>query len=245
MQGAAHRQDQVRIALAQGLEVAADGSRSDEEDSVGEIFGGQQAALAERFLAQFGQPGTAEGLRPILLEQTVVLGAAMDGKAERHLLASSDGLAGRFLGGDGDQGHLAGGGAGGFGFQVGEVDILDHLEHGLGGKRRKVQALLDLGQEPRIESLALQTSQLLLGCVADSHASLLPGTCPTGTLYRRSDICQEGRGASFAGSRTTRMAAMRPSRVSTWTEANTAFAAVGSVTRTAGSRFRRTMRQAT
>src|SRR5262249_35681417 len=52
-------------------------------------------------------------------------------------------------------------------------------------------------------------------------------------------------GTSFTGSRTTRIATMRPPRVSTWTEANTAWPALGMVASTAGSPFRRTTRHAT
>src|SRR5262249_2577610 len=52
-------------------------------------------------------------------------------------------------------------------------------------------------------------------------------------------------GMSFAGSRMTRIATMRPPDVSTWTEANTACPALGSVATTAGSAFRCTMRHST
>src|SRR5262249_33732407 len=53
------------------------------------------------------------------------------------------------------------------------------------------------------------------------------------------------RGTSWAGSRTPGIATMRPPRVSTWTEANTTWPALGTVTSTAGSAFRRTTRHAT
>ncbi|HKH49596.1 MAG TPA: hypothetical protein VKM72_33460 [Thermoanaerobaculia bacterium] len=96
---------------------------------------------------------------------------------------------------DGDQSYLARDWSCGFGLEEREVHILDHPEHGFRRKRCDIQAFLDLSQEPRVESLALQTRQFLLACVTNSHVVLLPGTCPAGTLYR-SDICREGRGDS-------------------------------------------------
>lgn len=48
--------------------------------------------LTQGFLAQVEDAATAQSLRPVLLKEAIVFGTAVDGQAESHFLAGSDGL---------------------------------------------------------------------------------------------------------------------------------------------------------
>ena len=49
------------MCLTHDLQVAGDGSRGDEEDAVGEVFGGEQGTLTEGLLAEVEESGLTKG----------------------------------------------------------------------------------------------------------------------------------------------------------------------------------------
>ena len=102
----AHRDQDVGVSLADHLQVAGDGSRGDEEDAIGEVFGGEQGSLTEGLLAEVEDSSLAKAGWTVLLKQQVVDLAAMEGEADGLLLAVGDGLSGRLVRGDGDEGDL-------------------------------------------------------------------------------------------------------------------------------------------
>ena len=68
MERAAHRDQDVGVCLAHDLQVAGDGSRGDEEDAVGEVFGGEQRSLTEGLLAEVEESRLAKAGRSVLHE---------------------------------------------------------------------------------------------------------------------------------------------------------------------------------
>ena len=107
MERAAHRDQDVGVCLAHDLQVAGDGSRGDEEDAVGEVFGGEQRPLTEGLLAEVEQSRLAKGGRSVLMNQQVVDLATMQGEADGLLVAVGDGFSGWLVSSNGDERDLA------------------------------------------------------------------------------------------------------------------------------------------
>ena len=159
------------------LQVAGDGSRGDEEDAIGEVFGGEQGSLTEGLLAEVEEPRLAKAGRPVLMKQEIVDLAAMEGEADGLLLAVGDGFSGRLVGGDGDEGDFARGRLRALGGEEGKVDLFDDAENGLGLEGRTVESLLDFGGEAGIERFGIQALDDLAVAVANSHREHLLDKC--------------------------------------------------------------------
>src|SRR5262249_6769839 len=151
------------------FQIAGDGPWGDEEDAIGEVFGGEQGPLTEGLLAQIEESGLAKAGRSVFLKQEVVDLAAMEREADGLLVAESDGLAGWLVGGDGDERDLPGRSLRGLGGEDGKVDLFDDTEHGLGLEGGTVQSLLDLGGEPSIEGLAIQPVDDFAVAIPNAH----------------------------------------------------------------------------
>ena len=158
----AHRDQDVGLSLADHFQVTRDGSRGDEEDAIGQVFGGEQGSLTKGLLAKVEDSSLAKASRTVLKKQEVVDLAAMEGEADGLLLTVSDGLSRRLVRGDGDKGDLPWGRLRGLGGEEGKVDLFDDAEHGLRLEGRTVQSLLTpiadseplaiVSREPLLES---------------------------------------------------------------------------------------------
>ena len=87
MERAAHGDQDIGVSLAHHYEVTGDGSRGDEEDAIGEVFGGEQGPLTEGLLAKVEDSRLAKAGGTVLLKQEVVDLAAMEGQTDGLLLA--------------------------------------------------------------------------------------------------------------------------------------------------------------
>src|SRR5207253_4746878 len=76
--------------------------------------------------------------RSLLLEQPVVDRAPMQGETDGLLVAVGDGLSGRLVSGDGDEGDLPGRRLRGLGGEEGEVDLFDDGQIGRASCRERV-----------------------------------------------------------------------------------------------------------
>jgi hypothetical protein len=139
---AAHGDQDVGVSLADHFQVARDGSWCDEEDAIGEIFGGEQGPLAQGLLAKVKDSRLAKAGRAVLLKQKVINLAAMQGQADGLLLAVRDGLTGRLVRGDGDEGDLSRGRLGALRGEKRKVDFFDNLENSFSLKGGTVKSLL-------------------------------------------------------------------------------------------------------
>ena len=163
MERAAHRDQDVGVCLAHRLQVTGDGSRGDEEDAIGEVFGGEQGSLTEGLLAEVEESRLAKAGRTVLMNQAIVDLAPMQGETDGLLLAVAHRLSGWFVSRDGDEGDLARRSLRALGGEEGKVDLLDDVENGLGLEGRTVQSLLNLGGEASIEGLGIQPLDGLRG----------------------------------------------------------------------------------
>jgi hypothetical protein len=174
---AAHGDQHVGISLADQDKVTRDGSRSDEEDAIGKVFGGEQCPLAESLLAKVEDSRLAKAGGAVLLKQKVIDLAAMEGQADRLLLAVGDGLSGRLIRGDGDEGDLTRGRLGGPCGEEGEVDLFDDVKNGFGLEGGTVKSLLNFGGEASIEGFGVQPLDDLAVSIADAHKLNLLDKC--------------------------------------------------------------------
>jgi hypothetical protein len=177
MERAAHGDQHTRVSLAHDDEVSGDGSRSDEEDSISEVFGSEQCPLAEGLLTKVEDSGLAKARGTTIVKQEVVDVAAMEGQADGLLLAVGHGLSGRLVSGYGEQGDLPRGRLGGRRGNEGEVDLFDDGQNSLGLERGTVKSLLNFGCEPRIESLRIESLDDLALSIANAHRVLLLNRC--------------------------------------------------------------------
>ena len=70
------------VSLADHYQVTGDGSRGDEEDAIGEVFGGEQGPLTEGLLAKVEDSGLAKAGGAVLLKQEVVDLAAVESETD-------------------------------------------------------------------------------------------------------------------------------------------------------------------
>ena len=177
---AAHRDQDVGVRLAHHFQVTGDGPRRDEEDAIGEVFGGEQGSLTEGLLAEVEEPRLAEAGGPVLMKQqdrrllprwrvrqTVCFWQSATG----FPAGSSAATATRVI--------FPGEGSDGLGGEEGEVDLFDDAENGFGLERRTVQSLLDLGGEAGIEGLGIQPLDDFAVAVANAHRLNLLNKCQT------------------------------------------------------------------
>ena len=169
LDGAPQRDHQAGVSLAQRRQVSRDRPGRDEEDPIGQVLGRQQGALAEGLLAEVGEAGLTKGSHALLVEQSIVLGAAVQRQADGLLLAIGHGLARRLIRGDGDQGDLAGRSHRRIAVGVGKIDFLDELEDRLGLKGRAVEAVSELVKELSIEGLGVESFERLPLAIPASH----------------------------------------------------------------------------
>ena len=87
MECAAHGDQDIGVCLAHHFEVAGDGSWGDEEDAIGEVFGGQQGSLTEGLLAEVEESCLTKAGRTMLMNQAIVDPAPMQGQTDGLLLA--------------------------------------------------------------------------------------------------------------------------------------------------------------
>ena len=108
----------------------------------------------------------------------------MDRQTDALLFTFRHGFAGRLIGVDGHQSDLARRSLDAVLIHEQKVHLLHHFENRLRLKRGTVQPMLNLGEEPRIQGLRVQTPENLAVLVADAHGPLLSGTqfC---TYYKR------------------------------------------------------------
>jgi len=191
--GAAQGDGSLVARFLQGGQIAGDGACADEEDAVGQVFGGEQAALAECFLTEVGNPGLSKCGGSLFFEQGIILVAAMDGETNGLLLTFGDGLSSGLVGGDDDQGDFAWWQVGLMLIEQGKVNFLDDLQDGLGLEGRAIQPLTDFVSKAIFESYTLKPLQQFLGPIANTHSFAPSRKWPIGIIYHRSDICLEGR----------------------------------------------------
>jgi hypothetical protein len=173
----AHRDQNVGLSLADYLQVARDGSWGDEEDAIGQVFGGEQGSLTKGLLAKVEDSSLAKASWTVFLKQEVVDLAAMKGEANGLLLAVDDGFSGRLVRRDGDKGDLPWRGLGGLGREEGKVDFFNDAENSLGLKRGTVKSLLDLGGEASIDGFGIQPLDDLAVSIANAHRLNLLNKC--------------------------------------------------------------------
>ena len=188
---ASQRDQHARMGLPQCGQVPRNGSRRDQENSVGQVLAGQQAPLTECLLTKRRDAGLPKPRRPLLVKETVVFRAAMERQANRLLLAIRHGLAGRFVGTDRHERDLAGRRRGCVRVGIGKIHFLDDLQDRLGLEGRAIQALPDLLEKLGVEGLAMEAVECFLLPVAASHEILLPDE--TRPDRSPSDICLEGK----------------------------------------------------
>jgi hypothetical protein len=173
----AHRDQNIGVSLADRYQVARDGSRCDEEDAIGEVFGGEQGSLAEGLLAEVEDSSLAKAGWAVLLKDKVVDLAAMESEADGLLLTGGDGLSGRLVGGDGQERDLPWERLSSLGGEEGKVDLFDDVENGFGLKGGTVESLLDLSGEASIEGLGIQPLNDFAVDIADAHRLNLLNKC--------------------------------------------------------------------
>jgi hypothetical protein len=174
---AAHGDQHAGVSLADQYKVTGDGSRSDEEDAIGEVFGREQGPLAEGLLAKVEDPRLTKAGGAVLLKQKVVDLAAMQSQADGLLLAVGDGLSGRLIRSDGDEGDLPRGRLGALGGEEGEVDLFDDVKNGFGLEGGTVKSLLNFGGEASIEGFGIQPLDDLAVSIANAHRLNLLNKC--------------------------------------------------------------------
>lgn len=179
---AAQRDGGLWRGFPQGGKIASDGACTDKEDAIGEIFAGEQAALAECFLAEIGDACLSKGGRALFFDQGIILGATMQGEANDLLLTLGDGLSARFIGSDEHEGNLPRGQLGLMLIEYRKVDLFDDLQDGLSLEGRAIQSLTNLGSKVILQSFATKTIQEFLGAIADPHRYPPFRDCPNGVF---------------------------------------------------------------
>jgi len=96
--GAPQRNHRFGIGRSQRTQVAADRAGRDEEDPVGQILRRQQAALAEGLLTERRNPGATKAGRPLLVEQPIIVPAAMNDQTKAAFAALANRFAGALVG---------------------------------------------------------------------------------------------------------------------------------------------------
>ena len=173
----AHRDQDIGVSQADRDQVARDGSRGDEEDAIGEVFGGEQGSLTEGLLAEVEDSSLAKASWAVLLKHEVVDLAAMESEADGLLLTDGDGFSGWLVRSDGQERDLPWGRLGGLGREEGKVDLFDDIEDGFGLKGGTVESLLDLSGETSIEGLGIQPLDDLAVEIANAHRLSLLNRC--------------------------------------------------------------------
>jgi hypothetical protein len=156
---------------AQLLDVADDCPHAAVEESIGEVFVAQQAALFLR-LATHAEDASASQAGDALADADLeVRLAGVERKKNRGLLALFQGLARRLVCGHHEEANPPE-------FEwVGEVvrvereDLLDGLQDGPGDKRRTVGALLDLASKQAVTGLGVEPAipQTILNGLGTNH----------------------------------------------------------------------------
>jgi hypothetical protein len=128
------------------------------EQAKGEILVAEQAALLARLGGDAEDAATTQAFDALSEADLKVLGTGVEGEQDGDLLASLQGLAGGFGGGDDQeldlsQVELAVGVVG-----VEGIDLLDGLEDGLRDERGAVGALFDPASKQVIERLGIEPS---------------------------------------------------------------------------------------
>jgi hypothetical protein len=89
---AAHADQHTRVSLRHDDEVSGNGSRSDEEDAVSEVFCREQCALPEVLLTKVENLGLTNARGTTIVKQDVVDRASMEGQANGLFVAVGHGL---------------------------------------------------------------------------------------------------------------------------------------------------------
>ena len=153
--------------FAEFLDVADDGADAAVEQSVGEVFIAEQAALVACFGGEAKDAEAAQALDAVSEADAIILLGGVEGESDGDLLASLQGLAGGFGGGDDQeldlsQVELAVGVVG-----VEGEDLLDGVEDGLGDEGGAVGRPVRSGVER--------------GCRGTWHRAVPVGTAGRGT----------------------------------------------------------------
>jgi hypothetical protein len=144
LRGTAHWDQDVRVGFSDPFQVSGDCARGHEEDTVGEVLGGEQGALAESLLAEVKNSRPAKCGWPAMMKGTIIDIAAMQRKTDGLLPAVSDRFSGRLISRDGDQRDFAWCRLAGLRGDEWKVDLFDDAEHGFRYKRRAIESVLDI-----------------------------------------------------------------------------------------------------
>ena len=74
------------MSLTHDLQVTGDGPGRDEEDAIGEVFGGEQGPLTEGLLAKVEEPRLPKGGGAMLKNQKVIGVTSMESEGDGLLL---------------------------------------------------------------------------------------------------------------------------------------------------------------
>jgi hypothetical protein len=167
--GAAHRNEALGLLLAQLGQIAGDGAWGDEEDAEGQVLGGQEGALAEGLFAEVAEACLAETGRSVVVQEPVVLGAAMDGEVDGFLAAIHDGFSGRFFGIDGDEADRTWRSHWTAGLEEGEIDFPDDVTDGVGFEGRAIQSVDQFSAKAGVEGFRFKAFDGFASALSPSH----------------------------------------------------------------------------
>jgi hypothetical protein len=138
MNGATQRYHYLRICSSQSVQIPCDRTRGNKENSVSQVFTSQQSALAQSFLANIENTSLSKTCWAVLLQDPIILRAAMYRQAYTLLFTFGHRLTRGLISADGDKRDLSWRGFDTLFIQERKVDIPDNIENRMGFKRRTV-----------------------------------------------------------------------------------------------------------
>jgi len=145
------------VALAKCLDIANDGADAAIEQSVGEIFVAEQAALIARFGGHAEDAGAAKSFDLEGESRLIIVESGIESESDGDFLTLLDGFAGRLVRGNDEEFDLAEAERiVGIVGRKGE-DVFDGLEDSRGDEGRAVGSLFDLAAKETIERFSIET----------------------------------------------------------------------------------------